>query len=243
VPAPAAWSGLILAALFLAAPVAAKGTFYLDTRLAVMLGLLLFAGFVPAPWPPAIARPVALTLTLLFAARMALLATAWTAHRADLADVRTVLTPLQPGQSLYVAEVAFTEAPAYWSANPRWRRLSETGRSDEHLAALALIEHRAWWPFLFDNPSQQPIETREPYRARADAIGHMPRVADLDRADLCGSDYLLLQAADAVPDLPEARFRLVRHPLRHHAMPPARMTCREPTVPAQGPDAAKGTEA
>ncbi len=54
------------------------------------------------------------------------------------------------------------------------RRLSDGTVVDTHLPALLLIEHRAWWPFLFDNPSQQPIETREPFRALATRIDGSP---------------------------------------------------------------------
>jgi hypothetical protein len=148
-------------------------------------------------------------LGLVFAARMALLMTAWAAHRADLVDLRTVLAPVRPGQAVYVAEAGLTEAPAYWAANPRWRRLSNGARMDEHLGALALIEHRAYWPFEFDNVSQQPLETLEPYRALADRVGRMPDRAGAALADVCGFDYVLLMAADAVPALPADRFRLL----------------------------------
>ena len=54
--------------------------------------------------------------------------------------------------------------------------LSNGARTDEHLGALALIEHRAYWPFEFDNASQQPIETREPYRSLAIRVGSMPDI-------------------------------------------------------------------
>jgi hypothetical protein len=174
-----------------------------------MFGFMLFAGFVPDRWPPWFRRPAAALLVLLFAARMSVLATAWAAHAADLADLRTVLAPIQPGQAVYVAETGLTEAPAYWAANPRWRLLSNGMRTDEHLGALILIEHRAWWPFEFDNPPQQPMLTREPYRTLANRVGSLPNRARTAAADLCGFDDVLLMAADAVPPLPANRFRLL----------------------------------
>jgi hypothetical protein len=58
------------------------------------------------------------------------------------------------------------------------------------LAALLTIERRAWWPFMFDNPSQQPIETNEPFRAMASRAEGM-REYRTD-ADLCGYDFVLL---------------------------------------------------
>jgi hypothetical protein len=209
VPGIAAVPMVLLLIAFFAAPNAWKSTYALDTRFAIMLGFMLFAGFVPARWPAGFGCVATTVLVLLFAARMALLTTAWAAHQSDIADLRKVLAPVRPGQAVYVAEAGFHEAPAYWNANPGWRLLSNNGRMDEHLGALALIEHRAYWPFEFDAPSQQPIETRAPYRALAEQIGHLPDRAEAAIADVCGFDYVLLTGADAVPDLPAERFRLL----------------------------------
>ena len=209
VPGPAACTILMLLVTFLAAPFAFKGTFGLDTRFAIMLGLMLFAGFVPTRCHPAPRFTAASVLTLLFIARMTLLTAAWADRRTDLADLRNVLAPIQPGQAIYFAETGIAEAPAYWEASPHWRRLSNGTRTDEHLGALAIIEHRAFWPFQFDIPSQQPVETREPYRTLAERVGGLPTRNAAANADVCGFDYVLLLDADAVPDLPPDRFRIL----------------------------------
>jgi hypothetical protein len=210
VPGRAAVPMVLLLAAFLGAPFVWKGTQSLDTRFGIMLAFMLFAGFVPARWPSAFRSFVIVALTVLFAARMGLLATAWAAHRGDLADVRRVLQPVEPGQAVYVAEVGLREAPAYWSADPNWRLLSNGARTDEHLGALVVLERRAWWPFEFDNVSQQPLETRQPYRAMAQRIGGLPGWAEAAGADVCGFDYVLLTGADGAPPLPVERFRLLR---------------------------------
>jgi hypothetical protein len=207
VPGPAAIAIVLLLVVFLAAPFGWKGTFLLDTRFAIMLGFMLFAGFVPANVPTPIRRTVTAALILLFAARLTLLTAAWFQHRTDLADLRTALAPIRPGQAIYVAEAGLDEAKTYWHANHRL--LSNGIRTDEHLGALILIEHRAYWPFQFDNTSQQPIETREPYRTLANKIGSLPNRTTTAAADLCGFDDVLLTAADAVPDLPPGRFHLL----------------------------------
>lgn len=204
-PGPAACGMGLLLIAFLAAPFAWKGTYLLDTRFAVLLGFMLFAGFVPRHVP----RVAIAVFALLFAARMGLLIVAWADHRTDLADLRRVLQPVQPGQAVYVAEAGLQERPAYWAANPHWRALSDGTRMDEHLGALVLIERRAYWPFQFDMPSQQPIETREPYRMLAGKVGHVPNWTEAAVADVCGFDYVLLMEADALPDLPPQRFRLL----------------------------------
>jgi hypothetical protein len=208
-PGPARNAILLILVAYLAAPYAWKGTYGLDMRFAVMLMFMLFAGFVPHAAPPPLRTTVTAMVTVLFVARMGLLIIAWAAHAEDIADLRRVLAPVQPGQAAYVAAVTPREAPAYWQANPRWRLLSNGIPVDRHLGALVLIERRAWWPFEFDIPSQQPIETRDPYRALAGPVGGLPGRTETVGANLCGFDYVLLTEADAVPDLPPARFRLL----------------------------------
>jgi len=199
VPGPAGVAMFGLCFGFLAAPYAWKGTYHLDTRLAVMLDFMLFAGFVPGRWPRGLRLGVAAAVLVLFAARMTVLTTAFAARQADVADIRTVLAPVQPGQAVYVAA----------AANPGGRVLSDGFRTDIHLGALALIERHAWWPFEFDNVSQQPLETREPYRSMAERVGDLPDEARTATADVCGFDYVLLTGADAAPGLPPERFRLL----------------------------------
>ena len=126
---------------------------------------------------------------------------------ASLVDLRDVLQPVRPGQAVYVAEVSVDEAPAYWAASPQWRRLADGVPTDEHLGALVLLEHRAYWPFEFDLPSQQPIRTLQPYRALSSRVRSLPSRGGAAVADVCGFDYVLL--LDAVPDLPADRFRLL----------------------------------
>jgi hypothetical protein len=209
VPGPAGCALALLLITFLAAPHGWKGTYRLDTRVAIMLGFMMFAGFVPGHWPAGFRRFVMGVIGLLFVARMGLLTTAWAEHRTDLADLRAVLAPVRPGQAVYVAEVGLQEAPAYWVRNPNWRLLSDGTRTDEHLGALVLLEHRAYWPFEFAEPSQQPIEARQPYRALGDRVASLPNWGQAAIANVCGFDYVLLMGADAVPDLPAERFRLL----------------------------------
>jgi hypothetical protein len=207
VPLAAAFPAAGFLVAYVAAPFAWKGTFLLDTRLAVMLLFTLFAGFVPRAWPRAAVAAVATAVCGLFAARMALLAAAWTTHAASLADLRTAMAPVRPGQAVFTATVELSDAPAYWAADARRLKLSGGVRADEHMGALLVIERRAYWPFQFDIPSQQPIETLPPYAALASGAGSPAKTRrELLGADLCGYESLLLLDADAVPPLPADRF-------------------------------------
>ncbi len=185
-----------LAVLYAVAPYAFKGTQSLDTRFVFMVVPLLFAGLRPV-----MGRWAMLGFGGLVIARTAVLALAWHGHAADLAQVRAVLADVAPGERVFVASVAPNEAPAYWARAPLARRLSNGLRTDVHLPALALIERRAFWPLLFDEPSQQPVLWVPAYQALADRNGGLVDHLALDRAALCGYDFLLLLGAGGEPDL------------------------------------------
>ena len=182
--------GLTLA-LYIAAPFGFKGTFNLDTRFAIILGFLLFTCVAPrAP------RIVALALAALFVVRMGIVAEAWHAHARDIAELRAAIADVPPGSVVFVATATGPQP-----VRPG-RVLSNGLRTDTHVPALLVIERRAWWPFLFDNPSQQPIETREPYRRLAERVGGMPDWRDVPGLDLSGFDHLLLLNADTLAAAP-----------------------------------------
>ena len=135
-----------------------------------MLGLLLFGAVLPSGLPRSATLTAITFFTLLFVIRMAIVGSAWVGHRDDIADIRTVITTVEPGARVFVTAVSPEEAPGYWQDSPLSRQLSNGIRVDYDLAALLLIERSAFWPFLFDNPSQQPVETLPPYRAMAEGL-------------------------------------------------------------------------
>jgi hypothetical protein len=186
----------LLAMLFLASPFEFQGVANLDTRFVVMIGFMVFGGLRVA-----LPRAAALLLVAAFGVRMAVLATVWTVHGQDLAQLRAAIAPVPAGSAVYVAAVSQSEAPDYWAHGTPGRLLSNGLRLDTHMPALLVIEHRAWWPFLFDNESQQPVRTRQPYRDLATTVGGLPDAGMLPTADLCGFDYVLLMEAGGVADL------------------------------------------
>ena len=198
---PAGGLAIVLTALmFLSAPFAFKGTFFLDTRFVIMLGFLLFGALLPCGMP----RLAAVAFTGLFAIRMAVLLAVWWQYRGDLAALRTVIASVRPDDRVFIAAVSPEEAPLYWKNGPLSRRLSVGLRLDGHLPALLLIEHRAYWPFMFDNPTQQPVETLSPYRELAESVGSIAdhrELAEPGRIDLCGYTHVLLLEASGEPGL------------------------------------------
>ena len=186
----------VLALLFMLAPAEAKGGEHLDARFAVAFVFVAFAVARPAVAP----RTLAALLAIVFMLRLGLLAGAWLDYRHDLAAFRAVIAAVPPGSRVFVAGVSPAEAPAYWRAAPRARRLADGTPMDAQLAALLPIERRAFWPFQFDNESQQPIATLPPFRDLALRVGAMPDSAALaDPGRLCGFDYALLMDARGAP--------------------------------------------
>lgn len=202
---PASGVAFALAAIgFLAAPWAVKGTYFVDTRFVILLGFLLFAAVLPVGLTRLTSISAACVFTSLFAIRMGAVGYAWHEHQRDVAELRAVIASVQPGERVMTVEVSPKEAPDYWRHVPLSRMLSFGFRLDSHLPALLLIEHRAYWPFLFDNLAQQPVRTLPPYKElaeHADGVTNHLSITVPGEVDLCGYDHLLLLDAGGQPDL------------------------------------------
>jgi hypothetical protein len=198
---------VVLAIIYAASPFDLMSASFVDTRVAIMLGFLLFAAVDLSGVMPPVRRAIAAGLYLLFAVRMAVLADAWTDHRQDLADLRAVIALVPPGARVDMTNVPPEEAPGYWDAGPRSRRLSNTLRTDFHMPALLIIEGGAFWPMLFANPAQQPIRLRPAYARLAQEAHDLPSHASLVANPSRGSgalrdfDFMLMLEAGADTDL------------------------------------------
>ncbi len=186
VPSQAALAITVLLAFFIALPTAFKGTFDLDTRFIVMAAFLVPAALVPVALPRRAALVLATGGLLLFGVRMAILSSVWNDWDADIASFRRVIASVQPGDVVLSARLPRGGEPNIWTTIATARRLSDGTVVDSHTPALLLIEHQAWWPFMFDSPSQQPIETHEPYRTMAARIDKSPDPIGLPAADPSG---------------------------------------------------------
>jgi hypothetical protein len=101
---------------------------------------------------------------------MSVLVAAWEGWSGELAAFRSVIASVQPGDVVMTVRASRVEDTYDGTNVPSARRLSDGTTIDTHLPGLLVIEHRAYWPFLFDNLSQQPIRTREPYRTAASLV-------------------------------------------------------------------------
>jgi hypothetical protein len=204
-----------VAVLFSVCPFGFKGTGYVDARFAVMFGFLLFGAILPVRLPKKSALLVGFAMVALFGLRTAQTAAVWNAHNRDLDQLRSAMSAVEPGSRVLLAAVSPEEASPTQQDFLRRRSLSDGSRLDGHTAALLLIERHAFWPFLFANREQQPVELRSPYREIAQRTAGIPDVrllsapiyepGDVARFPLegqwsCCYDYVLLMAAGNQPE-------------------------------------------
>jgi len=143
---------------------------------------------------------------LLFVTRMTVVAEVWTQHRDDLADLRAVIAKVPPGAIVTFTNVPQEEAPAYWDAGPRARRLSNGLRAIITCRSVAdrtrgLLAHAVRQPGAATHPTAPRIR-----EARARGPRHSPHadlVTDPDRSlpALRDFDFVLMLEAGADPNL------------------------------------------
>ena len=230
--APLAWLAVpVLLALYAALPVGAKGGYWIDTRIPVLLGFVVFATTLPCRLPRRQAIVATLILAGLFAGRMAYVTAVWAGSRQDVADVRAALAPVSPGSRVLVVDADPQQHGWETGTIPASRVATHSmATAYWHYGAFALIDRRAFWSNAFAEPGQQPIVTLPPYDASGDGgYAPPPDVALLDaNAGLAPSrdparllagwpgrfDYLLVLGADpgpAVDSLSPGRLQLLRH--------------------------------
>jgi hypothetical protein len=206
IPLRGAAAMVVLLALFVGLPAELKGTNDLDTRFIVMAAAMLPAVLVPVALPRRAFRTIGIGFLLLFSVRITVLAVVWHDWTSYLAEFRSVIEPVRPGDVVLTVRLRRESEHDLWTAIATGRYLSDGTVVDGHLPGLLLIEHRAWWPFLFDNDSQQPIQGRQPYRALGWKIDSSPNPIALLVDDASASrlvTHVLIwgraPAADEVP--------------------------------------------
>ena len=193
-----------------------------------MFVLTLFAGLRPHGLPRALTLAAVIGFAALFLARTAVLSVAWHGHVDDLAQLRATMAAVAPGDKVYLASVAPNEMPDYWAKAPLARRLSNGIRADTHLPALLTMERRAFWPMLFDQPSQQPVLLTPAFQALAERnAGLMDHLAIVP-STLCGFDWVFLLGAGGDPGFttPNLRLQATSDAAALYRIRPETLTCR-----------------
>lgn len=192
ISAAALIASVILLVTYIAMPRAMKGTYFLDIRLPIMLGFMIFAGFMPAGLTPRQRIASGILFAALFLARITFITSVWMQSQRDVDDVRQVIASVTPGSRVLAADVVCTDNPAWCASMPISRRLPELTPTYWHLAAFVLLDRHAFWPNIFAEDTKQPIVIKEPYR-------------DLQAVDSPPVNYTYL-ALDQIPPIELKRF-------------------------------------
>lgn len=163
------WLAAIAAALMLAYPFVPgvlADTGWIDTRLPVLAGFLLFAGITPRRLGRRETAVLGLAFAALVAARLGVIAAAWQGQNADLADLASVLAPVEADERVLV--LTAPKLPDSDDQEPlRWRFFVDQP-SFWHIAAPVIMAHKAFYPQLFTEAAKQPLRVLPPYDQIAD---------------------------------------------------------------------------
>jgi hypothetical protein len=142
-----AWPAAVALALMFVypfVPSAIAGTGWIDTRLPVLAGFLLFAGIMPRRLGRRETAVLGLAFAALIVARLGVITQAWQEQNADLANIAAVMTPVKAQDRVFVLTAPATAAgPA--SESVRWRFFVDRP-SVSHVAAPALMQRKAFYP-------------------------------------------------------------------------------------------------
>jgi hypothetical protein len=174
----AALSVIVLLVVYAALPSTLKNVGYIDSRLPVMIGFLLFAGWMPAGLRPRLEIGAAVFFALLLLVRMGLITDIWLRSQQDVAEVRQAIAQVEPGSRVLEVDVTSLDNPAYYDSMPLSRTIQHFSYTYWHLGALLLIERKAFWPLLF-TAEQQPVRVKDPYRAISMPGALVPNYLDL----------------------------------------------------------------
>jgi hypothetical protein len=168
-----AWSWLVLAVLgglYVVLPVGAKGGYWIDTRIPVIVGFVFFAVTLPRDTRSRPYRLVLATLVALLVVRTASIAQVWNSANQDIRDARAVLHDVTPGSRVFVVDASPPfSLDGVHTPTPAGALPLDLPRFYWHFGAFAMIDEQAFWSTVFAIRGQQPITVRPPYDLSTDA--------------------------------------------------------------------------
>jgi hypothetical protein len=168
-------------------------TAWVDQRMPILAGFVLFAGTWPRVRSGRTARLMLAAFAVAILARTFVIGEVWSVHDAQIADFRQVIAPVQPGDRVLVVQTERNADPDAMVNRPDDVHTMLVNDATMHLPALLVIEHKAFWPLLFTAPTKQPVKVNPPYDAISLPEGELPwagGLGDLDPATLKWAPYL-----------------------------------------------------
>jgi hypothetical protein len=206
----------ILLLVYAVMPRALKGGYFVDTRLPVMLGFMLFAGCLPRKATTREWAATGVVLAALFLARIGFITGVWVHSQQDISELRAVIASVAPGSRVLATDVPPKDGPAWSQDMPMSRRLPEFTPTYWHLASFVLLDRHAFWSNIFAVGSQQPIRVKQPYSDLLAIESPPPNYAELTAKQIPPQelkrfpfladwdhkfDYVLVLNAEGAPNL------------------------------------------
>jgi hypothetical protein len=160
-----ALAAIVILAAMIALPFNFAGGTYVDSRLPIMLSLLLAAGIAPPATRPSFVAIGAAAVAAVLLLQVSQVGVIWRGYQTEVAAVRNAILPVTPGSKVLEVSVPTDPENPYWNPPPPGAIAMSALRTDHHLAALVTIDRRAFWPLLFSDPAQHPITVEPPYAA------------------------------------------------------------------------------
>ncbi|MDR3533863.1 MAG: hypothetical protein P4L90_25280 [Rhodopila sp.] len=170
---------IVLSLSYVVLPAVTPEAAFIDTRIPIMVALLMFAGLAPIAVPRTLGAVVATILALALILRAEATTAVWRQQTHDVTALRSVIGPVEPGAKVLLVGIGQDMNPQYWAAAPDNRVLPGYMQLNAHLTALLLIEHKAFWPLLFTAHDKQPLVVRPPYDRISTAQGWIPSLSQL----------------------------------------------------------------
>lgn len=168
--APAAFCAVaILGTLFALAPSQIGSTFWVDTRVSLLVCVAGFCG-IRLSRAPRVVRHVVLSLAMcLFLFRTVHISEAWASTTDDIREFRSMSEMIQPGSRVLVVRTGNDFRTHGRKLAFGWR-LNLVGPTYSHMGALVVLNRRSFWPGIFMEKSQQPISTTRGFEK---LVGHV----------------------------------------------------------------------
>ena len=162
-------AGPLLLGAFMAMPTAYKGGYWIDARVPVLGGFVLFALIDMKPLAQREAAIVAVALAGAFLWRMAFVTAFWRGEQPMITGVREVLVQVTPGSRVLVVDgQPHPRRWDGWAAAPHGVASHGFGVDYLHYGAFALIDRKAFWSDMFTLDGQQPLVPRAAYLSAGD---------------------------------------------------------------------------
>jgi len=185
-----------LALLLIAYPVVPfflMQTAWVDQRMPILAGFLLFAGTWARVRSGRTAQLMFVAFAVAISARTFVIGQVWSHHDAQIADFRQVIAPVEPGERVLVVQTQRNADPSAMVNRPDSVPAMVENDATMHLPALLVIEHKAFWPLLFTAAAKQPVKVNPPYDTISLPEGELPwagGLADLKPETLKWAPYL-----------------------------------------------------